>query len=105
MAITLEGKSAIITGAGRGIGRGVAQVFAREGANVLVVNRSPAAGEAVVAEIIAEGHKASYFQADVKSWEDMQGMAEACIAVRVRMTVCATSGRVSSRRNSAAAAA
>ena len=79
MAITLEGKSAIITGAGRGIGRGVAQVFAREGANVLVVNRSPTAGESVVAEIIAEGHEASYFQADVKSWEDMQGMAQTCI--------------------------
>ena len=44
MPISLAGKTAIVTGAGRGIGKAVAEVFAREGAKVLVVNRSPEAG-------------------------------------------------------------
>ena len=48
MAITLKNKTAVVTGAGRGIGRGIAHVFSQEGANVLVVNRSEAAGLAVV---------------------------------------------------------
>ena len=59
MAITLQGKAAIVTGAGRGIGRGVAHVFAEEGAHVLVVNRSEAAGQNVVDEITAKGGKAA----------------------------------------------
>ena len=46
MPISLAGKTAIVTGAGRGIGKAVAEVFAREGAKVLVVNRSPEAGQA-----------------------------------------------------------
>jgi len=79
MAITLEGKSAIVTGAGRGIGKGIAQVFAREGASVLAVNRSEAAGRETVAEIEAEGFEASFFQADVKSNSDMEAMAAACV--------------------------
>ena len=44
MPISLAGKTAIVTGAGRGIGKAVAEVFAREGAKVLVVNRSAEAG-------------------------------------------------------------
>ena len=53
MAITLQGKAAIVTGAGRGIGRGIAHVLADDGAEVLVVNRSEAAGKKVVEEITA----------------------------------------------------
>ena len=53
MAITVQGKAAIVTGAGRGIGRGIAQVLADDGAEVLVVNRSEAAGKKVVEEITA----------------------------------------------------
>ncbi len=80
MAITLEGKAAIVTGAGRGIGKGIAAVLAREGARVLVVNRSIEAGEASAAEIEAAGGTASFFQADVPKPDDMAAMAEACVA-------------------------
>ena len=52
MAITLQGKAAIVTGAGRGIGKGIAAVFAKEGARVLVVNRSAEAGQATAEEIV-----------------------------------------------------
>ena len=79
MTISLQGKAAIVTGAGRGIGRGIAHVFAQEGAKVVVVNRSEAAGKAVAAEIISKGGTALFFQADVKKKEDMESMAAYCI--------------------------
>ena len=79
MAITLQGKAAIVTGAGRGIGKGIAAVFAREGAKVLVVNRSAEAGQAAAAEITDAGGEASFLQADVTARADMERMAAICI--------------------------
>ena len=79
MAITLEGKAAIVTGAGRGIGKGIAAVFAREGARVLVVNRSAEAGQTSADEIVSAGGEASFLQADVKARADMERMAATCI--------------------------
>ena len=43
----------------------MAEVFAREGARVLVVNRSPEAGQAATDGIVAEGFEASFLQAEV----------------------------------------
>ena len=80
MAITLQGKAAIVTGAGRGIGKGIANVFAQEGAKVLVVNRSAEAGEATTEEIVAAGGEASFLQADVRNRADMERMAATCFA-------------------------
>jgi len=79
MTITLQGKAAIVTGAGRGIGRSIAHVFADEGASVLVVNRSEEAGKAVVKEIAAKGGKAVFCPGDVKSKAAMENMAAACM--------------------------
>ena len=79
MPISLAGKTVIVTGSGRGIGKAVAAVFAREGANVLVVNRSPEAGRRTVEAISAEGNEASFLQADVRRKADMERMAGACM--------------------------
>jgi 3-oxoacyl-[acyl-carrier protein] reductase len=53
----LEGKTAIVTGGGSGFGAGIARVFAREGATVMVADINAAAAEAVAAEVggIAQG--------------------------------------------------
>ena len=93
MAITLQGKAAIVTGAGRGIGKGIATVFAKEGAKVLVVNRSAESGQSTVDEIAAAGGEASFLQADVRQRGDMELMAATCIELYGAIDIfCANAG-------------
>ena len=60
----LEGKTAVIYGAGGGIGRGVAPTFAREGARVVLAGRTRAPLEAVAAEVAAAGGEAEVAEVD-----------------------------------------
>lgn len=71
---SLKGKTAIVTGAGKGIGRGIARRLGEAGLNVLVVSRTNADVERVAAEI---GPNAEAFAADVTSPEACAAMAEA----------------------------
>jgi 2-hydroxycyclohexanecarboxyl-CoA dehydrogenase len=71
---TLEGKVAIVTGAGRGIGKAVATVYAREGASVVVASRTPATVDAVVESIRAEGNTAIGVPTDVSRKGDIFAM-------------------------------
>src|SRR5688500_106991 len=73
----LEGKIALITGAGSGIGRESALLFAREGAGVVVADVNDAAGVAVVAELQAAGQPALYVHADISRAADAEGMVRA----------------------------
>lgn len=59
------GKVAVVTGAGRGIGRATALALARRGATVVAANRRVADGERLVAELTAEGGKAHFIATDV----------------------------------------
>jgi 3-hydroxybutyrate dehydrogenase len=61
----LEGKTAFITGAASGIGREIARVFAREGANVVIADLNKAAADGTAAELKAAGHKAIGVAVDV----------------------------------------
>jgi NAD(P)-dependent dehydrogenase (short-subunit alcohol dehydrogenase family) len=63
----LENKVAVITGAGSGMGRVTAELFAREGAIVAVTDTNVEAGQAVTAGIIAEGGRAAFWHVNVTS--------------------------------------
>jgi NAD(P)-dependent dehydrogenase (short-subunit alcohol dehydrogenase family) len=73
----LHNKVAVITGAGSGIGRESALLFAREGARVVVADVNDDAGQAVVEELRAAGGEAVYVRADVSKGADAEGMVRA----------------------------
>ena len=80
----LDGKVAIITGAaprGEGIGNGSAMaiLMAREGAKVLLINRSAERADSLASKIAGEGGEASSFAADVTKTDDVAAMAETVI--------------------------
>ncbi len=77
MASRLEGKVALITGAGSGIGREAAVLFAREGAAVVAVDLDKEAAEDTAGLITAEGDKALAVAADVSTAEGCRAMVEA----------------------------
>ncbi|MFP5218367.1 MAG: SDR family NAD(P)-dependent oxidoreductase [Actinomycetes bacterium] len=75
----LDGKVAIVTGAGRGLGRGEALELAREGAGVVVGEVDEQAGQAVVDEITGAGGSAVLYLGDCSEVEHAQGIV--CAAV------------------------
>ncbi len=68
----LEGKHAVVTGAGAGIGRSIAVLFAREGARVAVVDRERARAEDTCREIEQHGGSALALAADVSKAESVE---------------------------------
>ena len=66
MTININNKVAIVTGASRGIGEGIARVFANEGATVICVARSKDDGNKVVNSINNYGGKAEFIKADIR---------------------------------------
>src|SRR5580700_5752852 len=76
----LQGRVAIVTGAGSGIGRASAIEFAREGARVLVVDTDESNGRATVETICAEGNEAFFIKADVSSEVEVKAIIDLVIA-------------------------
>lgn len=79
MTGSLEGRTAIVTGAGQGVGRGIAMALAGEGANVVIAARRAETGEPVAAEIQERGGSATCVQTDIT----VRGDVEAAVAATV----------------------
>jgi 3-oxoacyl-[acyl-carrier protein] reductase len=79
MFASLKGRRVIVTGASKGIGRGIALRFGLAGCRVLVVARSLPAANDVAQEIVAAGGEAQGFKGDVSVQADMLAMAAAAV--------------------------
>jgi len=79
MLTSIAGKSVIVTGGSKGIGKGIAKVFAAQGAKVMIAARGEEAAKRAVAEIETAGGTASYHLTDVADWESVQQMVAATV--------------------------
>ena len=79
MLTSISGRSVIVTGASKGIGKGIARVFASKGAHVLLVARNLDLVEAAACEIRSIGGIAHAVAADVSCMEDTVQMAKVAV--------------------------
>jgi 3-oxoacyl-[acyl-carrier protein] reductase len=96
---SIADRSVVVTGASRGIGRGIARVFASAGARVLVTGRDQSALDDVVADLQAAGGEASAMVADVRDREQCDRMAEQAVRRHGGIDIlCANAGIFPSAR-------
>jgi 3-oxoacyl-[acyl-carrier protein] reductase len=93
MLTPIAGRSVIVTGASKGIGKGIAKIFCRNGGKVLVVSRNLGEAEACAEELRRDGGTARGYAADVTSIQDMQRLADAAAAAHGGIDIlCANAG-------------
>jgi len=97
MTMRLEGKIAIVTGAGSGFGEGIAQRFAAEGARVVVNDVNADNGERVAAAIRAAGGAACFVRADVSRGADVKTLLERTLEAYGGLHVVVNNAGVSHR--------
>src|SRR5437899_11426475 len=83
----LDDKVAIVTGAGRGIGKAIALAYAREGAHVVVNDIDPATASTTAAEAAKLGSKSLAIPGDIAKRDDIARIVEATVRQRGRLDV------------------
>ena len=83
----LTGRTALVTGATRGIGRAITEVLAASGADIVVTSRKPEACEETAAAVRALGRTAHVVPANVSRWEECDRLVEAAYAAAGRIDV------------------
>jgi NAD(P)-dependent dehydrogenase (short-subunit alcohol dehydrogenase family) len=97
VTIDLAGRRALVTGAGQGVGRGIARTLAAAGAHVVVNDLVEERAAAVVAEISADGGRASTAAFDVTDWAAVRAAIEAIGDVDVVVNNAGNAGRADSQ--------
>jgi NAD(P)-dependent dehydrogenase (short-subunit alcohol dehydrogenase family) len=93
----LKDQVAIVTGAGRNIGKAIAKLFAAEGAKVVVVEAHEGRGRAVVEELQAGGHEAMLVLCDVSSSRDVQEMVRKVVERFGRIDILVNNAAITDR--------
>lgn len=91
---SLEGRTALVTGAGRGLGEGIVTQLARAGCDVAVVDMDKDNAEKVAASISALGRKAIAIQADVTKWDQVEAMVEQTVSAFGRLDIAVNNAGV-----------
>jgi len=79
MLTSIKDRSVIVTGGSKGIGRGIAQVFAKHGAKVMIASRGEEAGKAAAKEMSDAGGTAEFCHCDVSDWDSVQNMIQTTV--------------------------
>ncbi len=93
MLTSIKDRSVIVTGGSKGIGKGIARVFAAQGAKVMIAARGEVAGAAAAAELRAVGGTADFCRCDVSDWDSVQHLVDRTVDAFGGLNVmCANAG-------------
>jgi NAD(P)-dependent dehydrogenase (short-subunit alcohol dehydrogenase family) len=92
--VLLQGKSALVTGGASGIGEACVRLFAAEGASVLIADFDPKSGQALAAELSAQGHACHYVNANVTSEPSVEAMVAKAMSLFGRLDCAVNSAGI-----------
>ena len=93
MLTSIKGKSVIVTGGSKGIGLGIARVFARQGAKLTIASRGEEAGNAAVKALNDAGGDTRWAHCDVSDWNSVRAMVDEAAAAQGGLDImCANAG-------------
>jgi 3-oxoacyl-[acyl-carrier protein] reductase len=74
--MTLDGRVAIVTGAGQGIGRAIAEMLAQHGADIVIADLDPGRSQETVAAVTKSGRRALNVKVNVAVWDEVKDMMD-----------------------------
>jgi len=98
----MKNKTVLITGAASGIGKATAQLFAAQGANVVLADIQEEEGKAATKQIIAAGGKAAFFKTDVAKPEEMEALVNFTVKTYGRLDVAVNNAGIGGEQNAVA---
>lgn len=95
----MKGKTVIITGAASGIGKATAELFAKEGANVVVSDVNEIAAKVVAEDIVSNGGKAVFIKTDVSKPEEMEKLVEFAVKTYGKLDIAVNNAGIGGEIN------